>query len=76
MDDLPQSNFWDRWLWLCPAVSIALAALLLMWFGLTWWTALLVALLLVCPATLLWGAFMLALDAWRAKHRPHDADNA
>lgn len=66
---LPKSQFLDRWLWLCPALSILLAALLLAWFGLTWWSALLVAILLVCPATLLWGAMMLALDEWRNRRR-------
>lgn len=69
MSLLPKSPFRDRWLWLCPTLSILLTALLLMWFGLTWWTALLAALLLVCPVTLLWGAAMPALDAWRNRRR-------
>lgn len=69
MSLLPKSRFLDRWLWLCPALSILLAALLLVWFGFTWWSALLVAILLVCPATLLWGAVMLALDEWRSRRR-------
>lgn len=46
-----------RWSWLCPWLAIALAAVVLMLFGLTWWSAILAAFLLVCPALLLWGLF-------------------
>lgn len=38
----------------CPWLAIALAAAVLVLWGLTLWTALLVALLLVCPAIMLW----------------------
>lgn len=48
----------DRWSWLCPWLAVALAAAVFMLFGLTWWSALLAALLLVCPALLLWGLFI------------------
>lgn len=64
---LPTPQFWDRWLWICPVISILLAALVLYWFGLTWWSAILMAVLLVCPATLLWGGALVARDAWRAR---------
>ena len=47
----------NRWSWLCPWLAIALAAAVFMLFGLTWWSALLAAFLLVCPALLLWGLF-------------------
>ena len=47
-----------RWGWLCPWLGIALAAGVLMLWGLSWWTALLAALLLVCPALLLWGLYI------------------
>lgn len=59
----------NRWSWLCPVLSVVLAAAVLMLFGFTWWSAILVALLLVCPALLLWGAAMVALDERRARHR-------
>ena len=49
----------NGWIWLCPILAIALAAWLLVMWGFTWWTALLIALFLVCPAILLWGAFKL-----------------
>lgn len=52
----------SRWLWVCPPLAIALAAGVLWVWGLTWWTALLAALFLVCPAILLWGAFKLGKD--------------
>ncbi|MCW5660021.1 MAG: hypothetical protein KIT60_20155 [Burkholderiaceae bacterium] len=55
----------DRWLWLCPLVGIVLAVAALMLFGFTFWGALLAALLLVCPAMLLWGAIEVALDERR-----------
>ena len=47
----------NRWGWLCPWLAVALAAAVFMLFGLTWWSALLAAFLLVCPALLLWGLF-------------------
>ena len=49
----------NRWSWLCPWLAIALAAAVFMLFGLTWWSALLAALLLVCPALMLWGLFVI-----------------
>lgn len=63
-------GFFERWLWLCPALSLLLAAVLLWSFGFTWWSALLAALLLACPAMLLWGAAQVAWDEWHARHRP------
>ena len=49
----------NKWTWLCPWLAIALAAAVLVLWGLTLWTALLVALLLVCPAIMLWGVIKL-----------------
>ena len=49
----------NKWTWLCPWLAIALATALFVLWGLTWWTALLTALLLVCPAILLWGMIKL-----------------
>lgn len=62
-----KSRFADRWLWLCPLLAIVLAAAVLMLFGLTVWSALLAALLLVCPALILWGAIEVALDERRQR---------
>lgn len=60
----------DKWGWMCPLVAIGLAAAVLAWFGFSWWAALLVALLLVCPALLVWGAIELRDPARRRqKHR-------
>lgn len=47
----------NRWGWLCPWLAIALAAGVLLLWGLSWWTALLVILFLVCPALILWGLY-------------------
>ncbi len=47
-----------RWSWLCPWLAVALAAAVFVLFGFTWWSALLAALLLVCPALVLWGLFI------------------
>lgn len=47
----------NRWAWLCPWLAVALAAAVFVLFGFTWWSALLAAFLLVCPALLLWGLF-------------------
>ncbi len=45
----------NKWVWLCPSFAIGLVAAVFTLWGLTWWSALLAALLLVCPALLLWG---------------------
>jgi predicted benzoate:H+ symporter BenE len=55
----------NKWAWLCPWLAIALAAAVLVLWGLTLWTALVVALLLACPAIMLWAAIKL--------RRPHDS---
>lgn len=47
-----------RWGWLCPWAAVGLAAGVLLLFGLAWWSALLAALLLVCPALILWGLYI------------------
>jgi len=47
-----------RWCWLCPWLAIGLAAGVLVLWGLSWWTALLSALLLTCPALMLWGLYI------------------
>ena len=74
MHGLLKSRFVNRWLWLCPALAVLLAAGVLMLFGLTVWSALLAALLLVCPVLILWGAFTVARDERRkasaSKKRP------
>lgn len=36
--------------WLCLPVMLALSAIVLLLFGVSWWTALIVILLLACPA--------------------------
>lgn len=56
MRDLLKSDFMQRWLWLCPALGVVLAAVVLLLFGFTLQVALLAALLLVCPAIFVWAA--------------------
>ena len=62
-----KTRFVDRWLWLCPALSLVLAAVVLLLFGFTFWGALLAALLLVCPAMLLGGAILVLRDERRQR---------
>ena len=50
---------WRSWIWLCPWVMLGLAVGILLLFGLSIWTALLAAMLLVCPAIMVWGAIQL-----------------
>jgi hypothetical protein len=50
-------RFIDRWLWLCPLIGILVAGWVLMVFGLSYWSGLFAALLLVCPAIMVWGFF-------------------
>lgn len=44
------------WRWICPWAMVGLAVVVIYVFGLSIWTALIVALLLACPAVILWGA--------------------
>lgn len=55
--------------WWCPWVALGLAAGILALAGLSWWSALLVALLLVCPALIVWGLIKTA-------HLPQSAREA
>lgn len=45
----------NRWVWICPPIAIGLTAAVFTLWGLTWWTALLAALFLVCPPLVVWG---------------------
>jgi len=58
----------SNWLWLCPLLAILVAAWVFFAFGLSLWTSLLAALLLVCPALMLWAGFSLRHSVWG---RPH-----
>lgn len=62
-----ETPFANRWLWLCPILAVVLAAGVLILFGFTFWGALLAALMLVCPALILWGAIEIALDERRQR---------
>ena len=63
-------EFANRWMWLCPGLAVAIAAFVLWSFGWTWWSALLAALMLVCPALILWGAIQVAFDERRSRRMP------
>ncbi len=61
MEQSRTRSFIDRWAWLCPFVMILAAAAVLVAFGFTVRSALLAALLLVCPVLIIWGA----VSIWR-----------
>jgi hypothetical protein len=65
----PWPEFTNRWMWLCAILGVVLAAAILWSFGLSWWSALLAAALLVCPALILWGAIQVVLDERRTRRR-------
>ncbi|HSD61299.1 MAG TPA: methyltransferase domain-containing protein [Burkholderiales bacterium] len=44
-----------QWFWICASLAVALTAGTLAVWGFAWWTALLIALFLVCPALVVWG---------------------
>jgi ubiquinone/menaquinone biosynthesis C-methylase UbiE len=48
-------NSMGRWVWLCPFGMLGLAVGILMLFGLSVWTSVVVAILLVCPVIMMWG---------------------
>lgn len=62
-EDAAGANGLRRMLWICPPLGVALAAAVLYAWGLAWWTAIVAALLLVCPAVLLWGVLYAARRA-------------
>lgn len=41
-----------RLVWLCLVVMLVLSGLVLLLFGVSWWTALVIVLLLACPAAM------------------------
>jgi protein-S-isoprenylcysteine O-methyltransferase Ste14 len=51
--------FASRWGWLCPLLGLAMGAGVLYLWGLSLWTAILAALMLACPITILWGLMTL-----------------
>ena len=53
---------WARWVWLCPLLALALAAGVLVLWGFTLWTAIGVALFLVCPAIIIWAMLYFGRD--------------
>lgn len=63
------AGFANRWLWLCPLLGVALAAFALAVFGLSWWSALVAAALLVCPALILWGLIETSGEAKKVRRR-------
>jgi hypothetical protein len=58
----------DRMLWLCPVLSLVVAAALFWLAGLTIWTAVLAATLVACPLAV---AFAL-LAEWLGKRSPNN----
>jgi Ca2+/Na+ antiporter len=63
-------EFTNRWMWLFPALVIFVTAAVLWSSGVSWWSALLAAVLLVCPVLMLWGAIQVAIDQRRSRRRP------
>jgi hypothetical protein len=59
----------NRWMWLCPILAVMIAAAVLWSLGVAWWSALLAAVLLVCPVLILWGAVQVAFDQRRSRRR-------
>lgn len=51
------SRFWVRFGWLCPLLAFAVGVAVIANWGLHPWTTIVAALLLICPALLIWGAF-------------------
>lgn len=43
--------------WLCPAISLAIAVAIALLFGLSFWTTLLIAAVLICPVVAVWTYF-------------------
>jgi hypothetical protein len=61
-------EFFARCSWLCPLACALLAVAVLVYFGVSLWSALLAALLLLCPVVVAWGAWR----AWREGERTRE----
>ena len=70
---LPRMPALGKWGWLCPWLGILMGAGVLMIFGVHWWSALLAALMLACPAILVWG--MLKLRRFPDEAKKGDCDD-
>lgn len=66
------TSWLSRNLWLCPLAAIVVVAIVLVLFGMTWTTAIIAALLFVCPAILIWG--FIAVRRRSAKDGSHTSD--
>lgn len=53
MASMARSSLWK---WACAAASVALATIILVTFDVSLWRSLLAAVLLACPAVIVWGA--------------------
>jgi hypothetical protein len=58
---------WSWWLWLCPLLGVVAATAMLLVWGVTPLTAIGVALLLVCPAIVIWALLYWSRDEVRDK---------
>lgn len=68
-------DFLARCLWLCPLACALLAVAVLVYFGVSLWSALLAALLLMCPVLVAWGAWRAwrergPTERWRSRRNP------
>jgi hypothetical protein len=50
--DVPRLT--DRVFWLCMPIGIIAAIVILLSFGLSWWSAVAIAFLIACPAVVIW----------------------
>lgn len=62
----------ERLMWICVPVGIVAVVTMLLLFGWSIWTALLLIVLLACPAVMLWAVYSTRGDAG---DRPSDRDH-
>ncbi len=62
----------ERLMWICVPVGIVAVVAMLLLFGWSIWTALLLAILLACPAVMLWALYSTRGDGL---NRPSDPDH-
>lgn len=46
----------NRWFWIYPILAVLLSLIALLYWGASWTTVGLIALFVVCPAVMIWGA--------------------
>lgn len=49
----------NRWLWICPILSVMLSVTVLLYWGWSWPAGVIILLIMICPAIMIRGALQM-----------------